>query len=460
MPEIPESLLDDRERKRLSNARLAMERGNFEYTIEICVHLLEERPECLDVRRVLRSAQKRVYAARGRRGSFGTMLFGLAIAAIGRVYLKKQPAKALAMAEKVLHRNPYQPKALSLLAHGASQMELWETEAFCLESICDRYPENLDKLQRYCESLIKIGTTDEALAVAERIVRIKPTNVKGQELMKSASVAHSINRGKWAEEKKDFRAKLRNSAKSESLELAKRITMDRDAGNVALQALIEEIHEDPQNLDAYKRAIRICIDTEDYDAALMWVEKATDLPGAESDISLSQLRSDLKVSRIEVELAELRKAPNLSSDRIDKLEAELNATRLEETKKLVEQFPNDYVLRFKYGEQLLEGGFLDAAIKQFQIAQRSPSLRLKSLQLLGRSFLKKGLFDLALEQLERANESLTVMDDAKKETLYLIAECSEKTGELEKAMSYFKSIYASDIGYRDVSRRIDEFYKR
>jgi len=459
MPEIPEDLLDERERKRLSNARVAMERGNFEYAIEICDQLLEIRPECLDVRRLLRTAQKRVYATNGRKGSAATMLNGLVTAALGRFHLKKNPGKAIAMAEKVLHKNPYQPKALSLLAHGASEMDLWETEAFCLETICDRYPENLDKLQRYCESLIKIGATDDALAIAEKIVRIKPSFVKGQELVKSASVAHSINQGKWAENKKDFRAKLRDSAKSESLELKNRVAMDRDTGKLALQSLIEEIDHDPQNLDTYRRAIRVCIDTEDYESALIWVEKAIELPGADSDISLSQLRSDLKVARIDLELDVLRKSPDGSKARIEELERELNSTRLVETQKLVEQFPNDYSLRFKFGEQLLESGSLDKAIQQFQIAQRSPSLKLRSLQLLGRSFMKKGLFDLALEQLESANESLSVMDDSKKETLYLMGECSDKLGNSEKAMSYFKSIYASDIGYRDVASRIDAFYK-
>jgi len=458
MAEIPESLLDDRERKRLTNARLAMERGNFEYTIEICDQLLEERPECLDVRRLLRSAQKRVYAVGSNKAGVSSMLSGLAAAVFGRLHLKKNPGKALALAEKVLHKNPYQPRALSLLAHGASAMELWETEAFSLETICDRYPENVDKLQRFCESLIKIGETDQALSVAERIVRIKPSNVKGQELMKSASVAHSINQGKWAEAKKDFRAKLRDSSKSESLELSNRIALDPETGKAALHALAEEIEQDPQNLDAYKRAIRICIDTEEYDAALDWVTKTEDLPEADGDISLGQLRSDLKVVRIERELEGLHETPEGSQERIQELEEELRETRLSETKKLVEQFPNDYSLRFKYGEQLLENGALDMAIQQFQIAQRSPSLKLKSLQLLGRGFMKKGLFDLALEQFERANESLTVMDEAKKETLYSIAECSEKIGDKKKAMAYFKSIYASDIAYRDVSSRIDEFY--
>ena len=76
---------------------------------------------------------------------------------------------------------------LSLIARGASLLELHETEAFCLESVCDRYPENFAKLERYCESLIKAGLTEKALKVA-----LKPGQVQEND-------AHSINKGKWAD---------------------------------------------------------------------------------------------------------------------------------------------------------------------------------------------------------------------------------------------------------------------
>ena len=110
--------------------------------------------------------------------------------------------------------------------------------------------------------------------------------------------------------------------------------------------------------------------------------------------------------------------------------------------------------------QIFESGDIDAGIQQFQISQRSPSLRLKSLVLLGRCFMEKKLFDLALEQLQHAVEGINVMDDFKKEVLYLLAECYEKLERPEEAIEQFKAIYSNDIGYRDVAEKIDAFYRK
>ena len=238
-----------------------------------------------------------------------------------------------------------------------------------------------------------------------------------------------------------------------------------DDGSSELRArdLIESIHGDPQNLDNYKLLVRIYLRQEKYDDALAWLEKAFALPDAENDAPLRQLRSELRVSRVERELFELKRSSSSeanSENRIEKLEAVLIELKLDESCKLVEQFPNDYSQRFKYGSYLLESGDIDAGIQQFQISQRSPSLRLKSLVLLGRCFMEKKLFDLALEQLQHAVEGINVMDDFKKEVLYLLAECYEKLERPEEAIEQFKAIYSNDIGYRDVAEKIDAFYRK
>ena len=91
------------------------------------------------------------------------------------------------------------------------------------------------------------------------------------------------------------------------------------------------------------------------------------------------------MSRVERELFDLKResaSEDESNERLIELEKEFLGLKLEESRKLVEQFPNDYSRRFKYGEYLLESGLIDGAIQQFQISQRSPSLRIKSLVLL------------------------------------------------------------------------------
>lgn len=460
---VPINSLDPRVQKQFANAKAAIDRGNYEYAVDICIRLLELHPACLEVRETLRDAQCSVY-------DHGKSFFGdlikkgmcCAIAAWGRLNLKKKPALAMSLGERALSEFPYSTVALSLVAHGARSLSLSETEAFCLQGICDRFPDNATKLERLCKALIEVGNTDEALIVAERLMSLRPGNTDVQELVKSASVAHSINRGKWADKGQDFRSKLKNKEESEALEKANRVYEDRDTGSIRTQDLIEQVHGDPQNVDHYKNLVKALVAKEDFENAISWLDKAFKLPRAEADLYLRQIRSDLRLKKTEKELFLLRSDASVDevqrAERMRELDSELAALKLDEAKKLVDHFPNDYGQRFKYGELLLRAGDIDTAIQQFQISQRSPSLKQRSHVLLGKCFIAKGLHDLALVQLEVAEEAAIVMDSFKKEVLYLIANCHEALGDQAAAIGKYKSIYASDIKFKDVASKIDAFY--
>lgn len=462
MSDLLEYELSERDRKKFKNARLAMTRGNFEYTIDICCALLEEEPRCLEVRQLLRKAQRRVLATQKK--GLGAMLkryVNYLTLFPGYLVLKRDPGKAMAVGESALNRDVYNAKALSLVARGARGLSLSETEAYCLELICEKYPNNVVKMERLCEALIKAGSTEKALAIAERLTSLRPSSSHVQELVKSASVAHSINQGKWAVKEEDFRSKLKNKDEADSLERANRVVLGESGSDERSNDLIEAIQRDPQQVDNYKLLVRSFMNQERYEDALEWLDKAFSLPEAENDAPLRQLRSELKVNRVERELFDLKRdigESEGSNERIQELESELLELKLDESRKLVELFPNDYSQRFKYGDYLLESGSVDAAIQQFQLSQRSPSLRLKSLVLLGRCFMAKELFDLALEQLKQAAGSQNVIDDFKKEVLYLLAQCYERLDREEDAIHQYKAIYSNDIGYRDVARKINAFY--
>ena len=462
MSEISEQELGERDRKKIDNARLAMTRGNSEYTVDICFELLNEHPGCLGIRQLLRKAQRQVLASSGK--GIGSKLVRLAnyvVLPFGYLALSRRPVKSMSIGESVLNKDAYNMRALSLVARGAGKLSFNQTEAFCLESICDRSPNDFVKLERLCQALIKVGSTEKALGIAERLTRLKPGVGHVQELVKSASVAHSINKGKWAEKEEDFRSKLKDKSESDSLELANRVVFGDSTGENRIQDIASAIHQDPQQIDNYKLIIRALMQQEKYDESLGWLEKAFALPNAEGDVPLLHLRSELKVSRVERELFDLKRDSSTeseSSEQLIELEKEFLQLKLEESRKLVEQFPNDYIRRFKYGEYLLESGIIDGAVQQFQISQRSPSLRLKSLVLLARCFMAKELFDLALEQLQRAAEGLSIMDDFKKEVLYLLAQCFECLERNTEAIEQYKAIYSNDIGYKDVALKVDAFY--
>ena len=141
-------------------------------------------------------------------------------------------------------------------------------------------------------------------------------------------------------------------------------------------------------------------------------------------------------------------------------QAELADWRLTEAKRTVERYPNDFPARLALGELLLAAGQIDAALAQFQQAQKGPQVRIAALLGLGRGFRAKKIFDLAVMQFTTAKAELGPMDAVKKEVLYELGSCYEAMGKGEEAITEFKLIYGEDIGYRDVGEKITAHYSK
>src|SRR4051812_17475850 len=129
MPEVTVASLDPRHQKLIENARIALDRGNFDYVTEVTAQVLRAAPGCLPVRRLQRVAQLR--EARGKGGGFmSRMAAGFSTAPFMFGSAKKDPAKLLEAAEGLLARDPGNVAALKLLAEAATGLGLRETVAF------------------------------------------------------------------------------------------------------------------------------------------------------------------------------------------------------------------------------------------------------------------------------------------------------------------------------------------
>ena len=74
-------------------------------------------------------------------------------------------------------------------------------------------------------------------------------------------------------------------------------------------------------------------------------------------------------------------------------------------------------------------------------------------------FQKKGMLDMAVEQLTTSLESLPSMDKQKMDVFYLLGEISEQEGKLDEASKYFKEIYRADVTYKDIAARVQHIYE-
>ena len=464
MPEVLVASLDPRHQKLIENARVALERGNLEYALEVTAQVLKASPGCLPVRKLQRVAQLR--HAKGKGSFMAKMSSGFSTAPFMFGGGRKDPAKTMETAEMLLAKDPTNVAALKLLAEAAQGLGLQETVAFALDAVRELEPDNRANLLALGEAWLAAGKATEALKIADDMLAAKPVDAEAQALMRKASVAQTVGKNKW-EAQTSYRDKLRDEAQAVSLEQTSKVVTTDAMTQRLIDEALARVAKEPANLNHYRTVAQLFRQANDLAQALVWIRKARQQPAGGGDAALEKQESELAAAiiakRVEVAEVALAVAPadpaaqaNLAAAR-----GELAEFKLRDAKNYTERYPNDYVARHALANLLLEAGQTDAAIAQFQQAQKGPQVRVASLVGLARCFKAKKLFDLAVAQLTTAKTELgATMDDAKKDVIYELGACLELMGKPDLAIAEFKAIYSEDIGFRDVAAKINAFYAR
>ena len=77
---------------------------------------------------------------------------------------------------------------------------------------------------------------------------------------------------------------------------------------------------------------------------------------------------------------------------------------------------------------------------------------------LAQCFAKKKMFDMAARTLQNAIKEKPVFDEEKKELVYNLGSVLEYMSKKEEAIEQFKLVYEIDASYKDVSKKIDDYY--
>lgn len=464
MAEVPVASLDPRHQKLIENARVALERGNLDYVLEVTAQVLKAAPGCLPVRRLQRVAQVR--QARGKTGGFMSRVSSGFTTAPFLFGGKKDPAKVLETAEMLLAKDPANVPALRMLAEAAGGLNFPETVAFALDAIREIEPESRSNMLALAEAWLAAGKPAEALKIADEILRTKPTDAEAQNLMRKASVAQTVTKSNWDQQQTSYRDKLRDENQAVSLEQSAKVVTGDAMTRRLLDEALARVAKEPLNLNHYRSVSQAYRQMGNLEESLVWVRKAREQPAGRADAALEKQESELATAIVEQRMKDaetaLAAAPGdaAAQAKLDAARKELAEFKLTESRRYIERYPNDYVARHALGQLLLESGQTDAAIAQFQQAQKGPQVRVVSLIGLGRCFKAKRLYDLAIAQLNTAKAELGAMDDTKKDVIYELGVCYELMGKPDAAINEFKVIYSEDIGFRDVADKINAFYSK
>ena len=336
---------------------------------------------------------------------------------------------------------------------------------FAYETIRSIQPKDLQNLKKLANAYLDAGESDLAIQTGNAILEINPSDGDAEDMMKRASVAVAMNKGKW-EGSTDFREQLKNKEEAEALEQSAKTVNDAKGLEALIRQAYENVTAEPQNLNHYRQLSDLYQKYGDLPNAISWIQQARKVDAGKGDVSLEEKERLLTleyydgiIEQWENALAADPNKPESKKGYADAVAAKKLFQR-QQLESLVQRYPNEYGYRFELGCLLFEEGQFDDCLPHFQLAQRNAKVRLDAILYLGRAYLSKKFFDLAIEQFKSLKSEIQIMDDRKKDAVYQLGCCYESMGHGELAIEEFKLVYSSDISFRDVADKINEFYTK
>ena len=458
--------LNPTSRNQVNRAKAAAQSKNYDYAISLLQATLKDEPLFLDGRRFLRAVEIQKYKATGsfaRQMTSMRMTGGVMKLSAG----KKTPQEQLIQAEEILAQDPYQIKANIMIGDAGTALGYPEFKAFAYETLKEGKPNDKAILTSLAEAYMEAKDAAKAEKTYELILEMDPRDGDALSGLKNASAAHASKSGGWETAKDDYRNVLKSKTESEQLEQESKVVKSADAIQEQIDLNYEKHVAEPTNPNHSKAIAQLCVQRNDYGKAVEWYQHAFEA-GGRIDSSLEKTIGDLRLKKTEQELHEIRTRLAEQTDPEQQAEAqaalaekekELNEVRLYQAEARVRAQPNEGEFRYDLGEALYKIGQYKRATEELQQSLKQPSVRYQALNLMGLAFMKRGMLDFAVNRLILAEGELAVMDEVKKEISYNLGLVYELTKHPDKALDQWKKIYEVDMGYRDVSARVEASYE-
>jgi tetratricopeptide (TPR) repeat protein len=439
---------------------VAFEHGTLEYAIDLMFQCVVAEPGFLQARKFLRAAEIQLFKQKKTSALTHKITFLKKLPLYIKTFMLLKRGKAmeaLAEAEKLMRDDPLSVQFTRLFAEAAEAANLPEAAILTLEIARDYYPDNVSIMKLLGDSQRQSGNIKKARETFEKLAEMCPHDPTVIKALKDTLALDSLNRDGWEETQEKggtYRELIKDTKEAILLEQeAKAVKSDKDADSLITDALAK-IEAEPTNLNYYRSLARLYVQKKRYDDAIASLTRALEV--ARGDPEIDSTLSATRVQKFDHEIEQLREAGN--TEAADAKEMEKIQFAFDDLQARVTRYPNDPKLRYDWGVMLFENEYVNEAIQQFQISQKSAKHRVSSLFYLGLCFKQKSQYDLAKEVLEKAMADISVMDATKKNICYELGEIWDLMGNHEKAVEYFKEIYRVDINYRDVTHKIDQEY--
>ena len=457
MPETTAAQLSGPHQDTFRKAKDAVARQNHDYVLMLLPPVLEANPGFLEGRKLLRICQM------AKAKSASKMDKNMAAVRIAPMVMQAKSAAGkslgggLAKLEEALALDPYSPQANGALGEIALENDLPGTAIFSYETVRAGKPQDTQNLHGLARALIAAKQMGRARDIYQTILDITPNDGAALKGMKDASALTASQDGGW-EKSQDFRDSLKNKDESLALEAASKVVKSADAIAEQLARLHAQFEKEPQNVTLARQIAELCETQGSLDHALQWFQFAHELT-QKTDPILEKAVFRLQCAQLDAELEQARAAGS-DETTCDAIVLRKKTVILEGAKERVKRYPNDLQYRFELGEALIDNGSFKEAVPELQQALRQPSVRHRALNLLGVSYQKRKMLDLAAKQYALAASEIVAMDNVKKDAIYSLGIILEEMGKKTEALEEFKKIYEVDSQFRDIADRVESAYQQ
>lgn len=436
--------------KHIQKADEAARRRNYDFAIQLYQQLLEIDPDVGDARAGLRRALRKRHESK-KGGLFGKLKgAGPLTVARGLVKAGKHGA-AIKAFESYLETAPLDPDANLALGISLEHEGHFHSALAVFEFLAEIDPRNAEGLKRAGAMMAKKGEVPQALDYYERALEADPRDRDALKARKDLA-AEAALKGARYDEVGHSREQVVDAQGTAKLERAGRLHRSDDELREDLAELQTSFEADSSDVETMLAMAKIHEKLKDPAAGLDLAERA--LSFREGSAEIATLVGRLRVKALK---RAIRRADKLGDQaEADRLEGELQELELDELRAQIQRSPGDTGLRLNLGKALLRQGHTDEALAQFQKAVSDPRLRREALFFLARCFQEKGILDLAAQEYEKALIEHPELDDRAREILYNLGAIAEAEGDPAKARSCYARIYAVDIGYRDVAKKMEQ----
>ena len=212
MKELATQQLDERLQKQVQQVRIALKKGGVEYAIQVCAHLLKGHPSAYEIRCLLWEALRANLPKKpGRLDRIKSKSAGIQFQISTRSLLKKDPILLIKRCDESLLKGQVFSEVFTALSQASEVLGWIETRVMACRAAVDLAPEKCSQRLDLARVLIEVKRPQEAIEQLETALALESANGEAQTLLKNASVAETLQRGKWEDTDSNFHSKKKNT---------------------------------------------------------------------------------------------------------------------------------------------------------------------------------------------------------------------------------------------------------